>query len=68
MMNMLLTRKEKAILKLVSNGFSNKEISEFEKITLDTVKWHLKNVYGKLGVNRRTQAVAKAIKMKGIGW
>ncbi len=55
-----LSRKEKEILMLVANGLSNKEIANALSITLGTTKWHLRNVYDKLGVSSRTEAVCEA--------
>jgi LuxR family maltose regulon positive regulatory protein len=52
-----LTDRELEILDLVAAGLSNQEIAEELVVAVNTVKWHLKNVYSKLDVNRRTQAV-----------
>ena len=41
-------------------GYKNKEIAEQLVISLNTVLYHIKNIYSKLGVNKRTQAIAKA--------
>ena len=59
-----LTDREMEILTLVAEGLSNKDIADKLFITQGTTKWHLTNVYGKLGVDNRTQAVAKAIDLK----
>jgi two-component system NarL family response regulator len=56
-----LTLREIEVLKLVVKGKSNKQIAQDLDITEDTVKGHLKNVYGKLGVNDRTQAAITAL-------
>lgn len=56
----LLTERELDLLKLVSMGLSNRDISERSNITLLTTKWHLKNVYAKLGVSTRMEAVFRA--------
>ena len=53
-------QRELEILRLVSAGSSNAEIADRLYITVGTVKWHLNQLYGKLGVNRRTEAVARA--------
>jgi len=55
-----LTDRELEILKLVSKGMSNKSIAEELFITLGTTKWHLSNIYSKLGVKSRTKATVKA--------
>lgn len=51
-----LTATEKQVLKLLGQGMKNKEIAEFLNISLNTVAYHTKNIYQKLGVNSRTQA------------
>jgi len=55
-----LSNREKEVLSLIGEGLSNHEIAERLVITLHTVKKHSSNIYGKLGVNSRTQAVARA--------
>jgi ATP/maltotriose-dependent transcriptional regulator MalT len=55
-----LTRREIAILKRLESGLSNKEIAESIFISEGTLKWHLHNVYGKLGVKNRSGALARA--------
>ena len=56
----LLTEREHEILVLISAGLKNKEIAEQVVVSLNTVLYHTKNIYNKLGVNKRTQAVLKA--------
>ena len=56
-----LSRRELQILELIVEGKSNKEIAETIYLSLDTVKSHMKNVYQKLGVHSRSQAVKTAI-------
>lgn len=58
-----LSRREQDILELVNKGLSNKQIATTLLITPETVKWHLKNVYGKLGVSGRTLAAHRARQM-----
>ncbi len=55
-----LTRREIEILQLVAAGLSNREIADKLVISLGTVKVHTRNIYGKLQVRRRTEAVARA--------
>ena len=55
-----LTERETAILKLASRGASLLEISEFLNISLKTVRNHFTNIYTKLHVSDRAQAVVKA--------
>ena len=59
-----LSTRELAVLKLIAQGCSNQEISERLFISLHTVKTHARHINSKLGVERRTQAVARA---KGLG-
>ncbi|GAB4429620.1 MAG: LuxR C-terminal-related transcriptional regulator [Anaerolineae bacterium] len=55
-----LSERELEILGLIAAGLKNQEIADRLVISLNTVLYHTKNIYGKLGVNRRTLAVAKA--------
>lgn len=55
-----LSGRETEILKLLAEGYSNQEIAAQLNVSINTVKTHISNVYDKLNVNRRTQAVAKA--------
>jgi LuxR family maltose regulon positive regulatory protein len=55
-----LTAREYDILVLISQRLTNKEIALKLNITTDTVKRHISNIFGKLGVNRRADAIAKA--------
>ncbi len=58
-----LSERELEVLRLVAGGLSNKMIVEKLYISMSTVKMHLRNIYGKLNVNSRTQSVAKAKKL-----
>ena len=53
----VLTKRERSVLKRVQYGDRNKEIAKTLNITEDTVKYHLKNIFSKLGVSKRVQAV-----------
>ncbi|RNB87070.1 GAF domain-containing protein [Brevibacillus fluminis] len=55
-----LTERELEVLNLMAAGLSNKEIADQLVIAIGTVKTHVKNIFGKLNVNRRTKAVAEA--------
>lgn len=56
----ILTPREREILRLVAQGYSNGEIALALCLALNTVKRHLNNIFLKLGVRTRTQAVARA--------
>lgn len=56
----LLSLRELSVLELIARGCSNLEIGERLYISLHTVKTHARRINGKLGVERRTQAVARA--------
>jgi DNA-binding NarL/FixJ family response regulator len=60
-----LSPREIEVLQLVSRGFSNKEIGAQLGVVEGTVKIHVANIFGKLGVSDRTQALIEAIK-RGI--
>jgi LuxR family maltose regulon positive regulatory protein len=55
-----LSEREIEVLQLIAAGLTNQEIASRLFLTLNTVKAHTRNVYGKLGVHSRTQAVARA--------
>jgi LuxR family maltose regulon positive regulatory protein len=55
-----LSRREGTILQLIGQGRSNKEIAGDLGIAPETVKSHVKNIFVKLAVERRTQAVSRA--------
>jgi LuxR family maltose regulon positive regulatory protein len=58
-----LSERELEVLRLICDGKSNQEIADELFIALDTVKRHVNNIYVKLGVSRRTQAVGEARKL-----
>lgn len=60
-----LSGRELEILQLMAKGAANKEISAQLNISQSTVKTHIANIFQKLGVNDRTEAVTQALK-KGI--
>jgi ATP/maltotriose-dependent transcriptional regulator MalT len=56
----VLSGRELEVLSLIAHGNSNQQIAEQLFISLHTVKTHARRIYSKLGVERRTQAVALA--------
>ena len=60
-----LTRREQEILGLVAEGYSNAKLAKELWVTEQTVKFHLSNVYRKLGVSNRTEA-ARWAQMNGL--
>jgi LuxR family maltose regulon positive regulatory protein len=54
-----LTERELEVLRLLAEGLPNKEIADRLVVAPSTIKQHLKNIYGKLDVHSRTQAVAR---------
>lgn len=57
-----LTRREKELLDLLAKGYRYKEIAEALGISFDTVRAHLRNIYDKLQVRSRTEAVVKYLR------
>ena len=55
-----LSQREQEVLKLINEGYANKDIAEKLSVAPATVKAHIRNLYGKLGVRRRTEALARA--------
>ena len=55
-----LSAREGAILNLIADGLSNKEIARNLAIAPETVKSHVKNLFVKLNAEKRAQAVARA--------
>jgi len=58
-----LTERQTLILKLISQGFSSREIAEKLDISYYTVTTHIKNIYNKLQVNSRSEAIHEAYKL-----
>ena len=55
-----LSQRELEVLRLIGQGLSNQEIGARLFLALDTVKGHNRKIFGKLQVQRRTEAVARA--------
>ena len=55
-----LTARESEVLCLIGRGLDNREIAERLVVSLDTVRWYSKQIYSKLNVHSRTEAVIRA--------
>jgi LuxR family maltose regulon positive regulatory protein len=58
--NELLSERELEVLRLIAEGLSNKAIAKRLELAPSTVKWYVNELFGKLEVSSRTQAIAKA--------
>ncbi|MBN3798890.1 helix-turn-helix transcriptional regulator, partial [Burkholderia sp. Ac-20392] len=56
-----LSAREIEILDYVARGLSNKEIARALRVAPETIKWHLKNIFEKLNVTSRIQAVRSGL-------
>ena len=61
-----LSKRELEVLQLMSEGLSNQEIAEKLFVSLNTIKTHTSNLFEKLDVKRRTQAIEKAKRLSLI--
>jgi LuxR family maltose regulon positive regulatory protein len=59
-----LNDREMAIVRFMSAGLSNRDIADELYLSVNTVKWHARNIYGKLGVSNRSMAVARARELR----
>jgi LuxR family maltose regulon positive regulatory protein len=55
-----LTPRELEVMRLICKGYSNPEIARELVVTINTIKKHTSNIYSKMGVRSRTQAIARA--------
>lgn len=60
----ILSPRENDVLRYLIQGRTNREISEAMNLSVNTVKFHLKNVFGKLGVASRKEAVSASIRRR----
>jgi LuxR family maltose regulon positive regulatory protein len=58
-----LSQRENEILSLIAAGLSNQQIANRLVLAPSTINWHMKNIYSKLDVHSRTQAVARAVEL-----
>jgi DNA-binding NarL/FixJ family response regulator len=59
--SLVLTKREHAVAELLIQGLTNKEIGKRLNISIETVKTHLKSIFAKLGIQRRSQVVLKTL-------
>ena len=62
-----MTEREQQTLSLIADGYSNKGVARELGISAETVKWHLKQLYEKLQVKGRIQAVNQAREWRLLG-
>lgn len=55
-----ISKREHEVLELIARGHTNQEVAELLFVSPNTVKTHLANIFAKLDVNRRTQAIQRA--------
>lgn len=60
----LLTPREQEVLELIGEGMTNRQIAQQLYVEHSTVKWYIRQIYGKLGVRSRRQAIARAREME----
>jgi DNA-binding NarL/FixJ family response regulator len=61
--NALLSPREQDVLSLISRGFSYSEIARLQSVTIHTVQTHIKNLYTKLSVHSKSEAVFEATRL-----
>ena len=59
----VLTERELEVLAQMARGQSNRELAQCLRLAQSTIEWHAKNIFSKLQVHSRTQAVAQAREM-----
>ena len=59
-----LTDTQQRILALIAQGMSNQQVADALFITVGTTKWHLNQIFGRLQVRNRTEAVARARELR----
>ncbi len=62
----LLTDREREVMHLVTKGYSNKAVAKELEISISTVKTHIRNIFRKLGIEDRAQAIIQAIKSERV--
>ncbi|MBC7610744.1 MAG: response regulator transcription factor [Polaromonas sp.] len=63
----LLSKREQSVLELIARGFSYREIARLQTVSVHTVQTHIKNLYSKLAVHSKSEAVFEATKLGLLG-
>jgi len=58
-----LKERELDVLRLMASGLTNREIADALYLSVNTIKWHSSNIYGKLNARRRAEAVSRAVEL-----
>lgn len=61
-----LTNRQQEVVELLMQGLSNREIADRLLIEVDTVKVHLRDIFNRLNVHRRTALVAKILELRPL--
>ena len=61
-----LSEREREVMALLAQALPNKKIARTLGLSPETIKWHLKNIYGKLGVATRDEAVARVRDLRDL--
>jgi len=59
-----ITARERDVLSMIGQGYSNKRIARTLEISPETVKSHVKHIFSKLSVSTRTEAVSRALSLR----
>ena len=63
----VLSGREREILALIAQGHSNEEICDLLHVSINTVKTHIRSLYKRIGVDRRSQAIVWAHRHDAVG-
>ena len=66
MNSLRLTNRQQEVVELLMQGLSNREIADRLLIEVDTVKVHLRDIFNRLNVHRRTALVAKILELRPL--
>ena len=63
----LVTTRQRQILELLAGGHSYDDIARALNLSVNTVRWHVKSLYARLGASSKVEAVLKALELQLIG-